>query len=77
MERSAKLFSNFLNYIFMKKLLIAAVCFIAVISMSSCTEDSPIETQKENSITSKKPNIEKTADVSADGGDPTIPPIKK
>lgn len=60
----------------MKKLLIAAVCFTAVISMSSCTDDSPIETQNENSITTNKPNIEKTADVSADG-DGTPPPVKK
>lgn len=60
----------------MKKLLIAAVCFIAVLSISSCTDDGPIETKKENSVTPIKTSIEKTTDVSADGGI-VIPPPKK
>ncbi|MES2573708.1 MAG: hypothetical protein V4572_02075 [Bacteroidota bacterium] len=61
----------------MKKLLIIAVCFTAIVSMSSCTEDSPIETQNENSVTPSKATIVKPIDISADGGDVIIPPIKK
>lgn len=58
----------------MKKLLIAAVCFTAIFSMSSCTDDSS-ENQNTNSL-APKATVEKT-NVSADGGDGTIPPPKK
>ncbi len=57
----------------MKKLLIAAVCFTAIVSMSSCTDDSSVETQKGNSTNA---SVEKINNVTADGDGP-IPPIKK
>lgn len=52
----------------MKKLLIVAICFTAIFSMSSCTDDSSADTQNESSIS--------PSDVTA-GGDGVTPPIKK
>jgi hypothetical protein len=71
---SAKLnyFLIFKN-IFMKKLLIAMGIFAAILLNSSCTADSPEETNKENLITqSKTPNP--GTDVYADGIDDKDPP---
>ena len=38
----------------MKKLLITMGCFAAIVLMSSCTADSPVDTSKQNLTTPNK-----------------------
>ncbi len=47
----------------MKKLLIAMGCFAAIVLMSSCTADSPVDASKQNSITPNKVPVPGTSAV--------------
>lgn len=57
---------------FMKNLFITMSCFAAIILTSSCTADSPVETNQENSTTLTKINISTTGTMAT--GDDKDPP---
>lgn len=57
----------------MKKLVFAMGCFAAIFLTSSCTADSPVETQNEKLTIPAKVTDPRT-DISADGIDEPTPP---
>ena len=57
----------------MKKLVFAMGCFAAILLNSSCTADSPVETQNENLTTQSKIPAPGTTFSTDEKDDPTPP----